>query len=128
MYIVAFLFHLKYQVFSDEDFHYFGEIENWGFSSPKNPSKLPWFHTVQHSLQASNEIPLSKDCRIYPKLCKHSPLWKCLNTHNKNPLLAQWILIRDQLLTDFLHCGNSFWKILQCWEMKISHCHLLSDT
>lgn len=101
------------------------KIEDVPFLKPLqiSPHQKSLFHTGQHSLQAADEIPFSKDGRIYPNLFKNSPLWKCLNTHNKSSLPAQWICIRDRLLTDFYTVGILSKKIFQCWEVKISHCH-----
>lgn len=98
------------------------KIEDVPFLKPLqiSPHQKSLFHTVQHSLQAADEIPFRKDGRIYPNLSKNSSLWKCLNTHNKSSLPAQWICIRDRLLTDFYtvgilpknFCGAGRWKFL----------------
>lgn len=101
------------------------KIEDVPFLKPLqiSPHQKCLFHTVQYSLQAAEEIPFIKDGRIYPNLSKNSPLQKCLNTHNKSPLPAQWIHIRDGLLTHFYTVGIFSKIILQYWEVKIPHCH-----
>lgn len=102
---------------------------DWDCPPPKTLPKLPRCAVLVSYCAAlppsCRRNPFEWGLQDVPELCKNSPLWKRLNTHSKSPLPAQWILIRDQLLTDFLHHGNSFWKTLQCWEMKISHCRLL---
>lgn len=83
------------------------KIEDIPFLKPLqiSPHQKSLFHTVQYFLQAADEIPFCKDGRIYPNLCKNSPLWKCLNTHNKSPVPAQWFVLGISFLEIFYTVG-----------------------
>lgn len=83
------------------------KIEDVPFLKPLqiSPHQKSLFHTVQYFLQAADEIPFCKDGRIYPNLCKNSPLWKCLNTHNKSPVPAQWFVLGISFFEIFYTVG-----------------------